>query len=226
MRRNLVIALLVLGIAATAAWYLAGRKVSGPANLRAPPGADETIEAGLVHNTTGTKPTTEAPKESKPSAIPAKEGTTGLDDAMGETPEAKHEAYVAKRVVELQDLGMEDDSASLDTILSELSNGDPEIRQAAVDAAVQFGSHDAIPRLTDAAAQTDDPREKSAILDAIEFLKLPTLTEALKQKNQPVPVGLIWRELQPLRQFKRGLPRAVVSAGLEHDFGLACKPQR
>lgn len=189
MRCNLVIACLVLGVAAAAVWYLAGRKVSGPADLRAPPGADETVDSGLIHDSPGTKPAPEAPMESKPSAISANEGTTGLDDAMAETPEAKHEAYVARRVAELQDLGMEDDSASLDTILSELNNGDPEIRQAAVDAAVQFGSRDAIPRLTDAAAQTDDPREKSAILDAIEFLKLPTLTEALAQKNQPVPAA-------------------------------------
>ncbi len=104
---------------------------------------------------------------------------------MAETPEAQQEAYAARRVVELQDLGMEDDSASLDAILSELNNRDPSIRQAAVEAAVQFGSRDAIPRLTEAAAQTDDPKEKSAIVEAIEFLKLPTLTEALGQQSQP-----------------------------------------
>ena len=127
--------------------------------------------------------------ESKPSAISAKEGTTGLENAMEGTPEAEQETYVARRVAEMQDMGMEDDSASLDMILSELNNGNPEIRQAAVDAAVQFGSRDAIPRLMEAAAQTEDPKEKSAILDAIEFLKLPTLTEALGQKNQPVPAA-------------------------------------
>ena len=71
------------------------------------------------------------------------------------------------------------------TILSELNNRDPSIREAAVDAAVQFGSRDAIPRLMEAAARTDAPEEKSAILEAIEFLKLPTLPEALGQTNQP-----------------------------------------
>jgi HEAT repeat protein len=106
---------------------------------------------------------------------------------MADTPEAKQEAYVAKRIEELQDLGMENDSDSLDTILSELTNRDPRIREAAVDAAVQFGSRDAIPKLEDAAAQTEDAKEKAAILDAIEFLKLPTLTEAIGQKTQTSP---------------------------------------
>ena len=59
---------------------------------------------------------------------------------MAGTPEAQQEAYIASRVVELQDLAMENDLASLDTILSELNNRDPSIREAAVDAAVQFGS--------------------------------------------------------------------------------------
>ena len=108
---------------------------------------------------------------------------------MAETPEAKQEAYVAKRVGELQDLGMENDSASLDTILAELDNGDPSIRQAAVDAAVQFGSRDAIPRLMTAAAQAADPKEKSTILDAVEFLNMPTLAEALAQKNSNAPAA-------------------------------------
>jgi hypothetical protein len=56
-----------------------------------------------------------------------------------------------------------------------------------VEAAVQFGSRDAIPRLQKAVAQAEDPKEKSAILDAIEFLKLPTLAEALGQKDQSTP---------------------------------------
>lgn len=95
-------------------------------------------------------------------------------------------AYVEKRVAELEELGMRDDPPALDTILSELTNRDPEIRQAALEATVQFRSRDAIPRLLDAAAQIDDPHEKAAIADAIEFLKLPALNEVLSpQKDNP-----------------------------------------
>jgi hypothetical protein len=187
MRRKIVIGALVLGVAAMAAWFLAGQKAAGPTDLQAPPGADQSADAGTINATPGTEPATEAPKESASPAIAATKGTSDSGKAMAETPEAKQEAYVAKRVVELQDLGMENDAASLDTILSELDNGDPSIRQAAVEAAVQFGSRDAIPRLMKAAAQADDPKDKSAILDAIEFLNLPTLTEAMRQKNQSTP---------------------------------------
>ena len=85
--------------------------------------------------------------------------------------------------MELQSLAMNDDSASLQSILEELNNRDPQIRQAALEAVVQFGSRDAIPRLQDAASQTEDPHEKAALADAIEFLKLPSLTEVLAQRN-------------------------------------------
>jgi len=92
-----------------------------------------------------------------------------------------HEVYISSRVAQLQDLSMQNDAASLDAILFELSNTEPEIRKAAVDAATQFGSRDAIPRLLDAAGQTDDLKENAALNDAAEFLKLPSLTELLAQ---------------------------------------------
>jgi HEAT repeat protein len=117
-----------------------------------------------------------------PSALQTATGTN-----EGETPGEKHEAYVTARIAELMDLGMDDQRSSLDTILSELNNRDPRIREAAVEAAIQFGSRDAIPVLIDAAAQTDDTKEKAALLDAAEFLKLPTLSEVTAQKNQSQP---------------------------------------
>src|SRR5262245_22155723 len=40
---------------------------------------------------------------------------------------AQHQTYVEKRAEELMDLAMSDDRSSLETILSELTNRDPEI---------------------------------------------------------------------------------------------------
>ncbi|PWU20255.1 MAG: hypothetical protein C5B50_04410 [Verrucomicrobia bacterium] len=97
--------------------------------------------------------------------------------------QAKQQTYVENRITELDELGRNDDRASLDAILGELNNRDPEIREAARNAAIQFGSRDAIPKLEDAIAQTDDPHEKAALADAIEFLKLPSITEL---KVQPL----------------------------------------
>jgi hypothetical protein len=112
-----------------------------------------------------------------PGALAARNSVPSDEDS----PTAKHTAYVESRVDELMELAMNDDSSSLDTILSELTNRDPEIRKGALEATIQFGSRDAIPKMLDAATQTDDPREKAEIAEAIEFLKMPSLTETLAQ---------------------------------------------
>jgi hypothetical protein len=190
MRSNVLIAVLVLGLAATLIWFFKAGRSPASQTLQA---ADE----GTTNSLAGAQPASEPPNESSLQAVTNTQGTIGSDDATPETPDAKQEAYIATRVAELQDLGMENDSASLDTILSELNNRNPGIRKAAVAAAVQFGSRDAIPKLTDAATQTDDSEEKSAILEAINFLKLPTLTEALAQKNKPAPDASSGRSSKP-----------------------------
>lgn len=99
------------------------------------------------------------------------------------TPATTHRAYVAERIAVLQDLSMDNRDSSLRTILGELSNRDPEIRKAAREAAVQFASRDAIPGLLEAAAQTDDPAEKKELIEAADFLKLPSLTEVLDRRG-------------------------------------------
>ena len=81
------------------------------------------------------------------------------------------------RLDKLRELQSNDDAASLQAILAELANSDKTIRSAAVEATIQFGSRDAIPVLKDFAARTADPAEKKQLLDAADFLKLPTLTE-------------------------------------------------
>jgi hypothetical protein len=98
-------------------------------------------------------------------------------------PQTNHDDYVRQRSDELADLAMNDDTNSLNTILSEVTNPDPQIRQAARDAVVQFGDRSAIPKLSEIAEQTDDPQEKAKILEAIDFLKLPTLTEFLADEK-------------------------------------------
>lgn len=99
--------------------------------------------------------------------------------------EAKHEAYVEARTAELMALTGKSDDASLQTLLSEVRNSDREVRQAALDALSQSGNRSAIPGLQQAAAQTAHPDDKQAILEVIEFLKLPTLTELLRQNAAP-----------------------------------------
>jgi hypothetical protein len=89
-----------------------------------------------------------------------------------------------KRVAELRELAMADDAASLETILSDLENPEPQIRGAALQASIQFASRDAIPRLQAVAARTDDPQAKRELEQAIDYLDLPSLTEVLEEKRQ------------------------------------------
>jgi hypothetical protein len=97
---------------------------------------------------------------------------------------ADHEAYVQAHVEKLQELQANDDARSLQAILSELTNSDITIRAAAIEATTQYGSRDAIPALKNLAANTLDPDEKQKLLDAADFLALPSLTELREQDPQ------------------------------------------
>lgn len=109
-------------------------------------------------------------------------------NAQGETltraaREDQHKAQVAARVAQLHDLSRKTDPASLETLLSEVRNPDPEIRQAALEAISQSGNRSAIPGLQEAVAQTENAAEQQAIEEVIDFLKLPTLTEILREQR-------------------------------------------
>ena len=80
-------------------------------------------------------------------------------------------------------LAMNNDSASLETILGELRNPDRQIRKGALEATIQFEDRAAIPRLKEIAAETEDEDEKTEILAAADFLALPSLTEYLAQQQ-------------------------------------------
>jgi hypothetical protein len=65
-------------------------------------------------------------------------------------------------------------------LLAALTEGkDKEVRQAALNAIVQLDDTAAIPGMEQALAQIADPREKTALMDAVEQLKLPSTTPAV-----------------------------------------------
>lgn len=84
---------------------------------------------------------------------------------------------VEESIQKLEFLGSTDDGRAFEEILAELRNPHPHVRQAALDAIMQFGSRDAIATLNEVAARTEDAREKVNILDVIDFLNLPTAKE-------------------------------------------------
>jgi hypothetical protein len=186
MDRRIIVSVIVLLSVSGLAWWLLHEGSSSP--IPEPvPATVATDAASGAGRTASTALKANSVNAAGPEAGAAATPQSGSDTNDSATAEGKHEAYVTARISELIDLGMDDQRSSLDTILSELNNREPRIREAAVEAAIQFGSRDAIPVLIDAAAQTDDPKEKTALLDAAEFLKLPTLTEVTAQKNQSQP---------------------------------------
>ena len=149
--------------------------------VSAPPSTAQAIEgdrpAAEAEQVTAAVNATEAPAVAKAAIL------NSQAEPLPTAPQAAHQTYVAERVAKLQELAMDDQGSSLQTILGELSNRDPVIRKAAREAAVQFSSRDAIPRLLEAAGQTEDPAEKQELIEAAEFLKLPSLTEVMQQRG-------------------------------------------
>ena len=91
--------------------------------------------------------------------------------------------YIRERKEEFYNLSMREDQNSLNILLSEMQNSNKEIRKAALESVVQFDDRTSIPRLQEIANQTDDPEEKSEILAAIDYIKLPSLSEYIAERK-------------------------------------------
>jgi hypothetical protein len=88
------------------------------------------------------------------------------------TPE-EHQAAIDVETDRLSTWAMNNDPQSLSNILSDLTSPEKEIRMAAVEAAKQFESINAIPALKAAAANAADNQEAIAMLEAADWLALP-----------------------------------------------------
>jgi HEAT repeat protein len=177
MRPKVVIIIITLGLFVFGTLFAIRQSAERPTQKSEPqPAISSTAQPSDSLASAKAQPVAERAAAPPGSGIPS-------ESTSAASTEDSHQAYVEKRTAELMDIAMTDDRTNLDTILSEISNRDPEIRKAALDATIQFGSRDAIPKLTDAISQTDDPNEKAALADAIEFLKLPSLTEIHAQSQ-------------------------------------------
>ena len=113
-----------------------------------------------------------------PPATPQRVPDSAAESAMAASPTNDYADYETARIAELNNLAMTDDPGALATIESEFDNRNPKIQEAAVAAAVQFGSRDALPALEAVYGLLDDPEQKHQVQEAIDFLKLPTPAEA------------------------------------------------
>jgi HEAT repeat protein len=200
MRPKIVITVLTLGLFVFGTLFAIRQHADRSTRISEQPTVASAAQPGNTVTAEKVQPVSQA------AAVSPKSVTQPAQPATEEA----HQAFVEKRGAELMDMAMTDERTNLDTILSEISNRDPEIRKAALEASIQFGSRDAIPKLTDAISQTDDPNEKAALTDAIEFLKLPSLTEIRAQSSaqpnrnsaataaKPIRGGTLARRAQPV----------------------------
>ena len=105
-------------------------------------------------------------------------GTNALSEK-----EIAHQKEIHRVIEQFVSLQMNSDAASLATILAGMTNAEPQIRKAALNAVIQFNDRSAIPELQKIADATSDPFEKVDILKAIDYIKLPSFTEYMAYQN-------------------------------------------
>ena len=90
-------------------------------------------------------------------------------------------AEVENEVNQIQDLQGEADGTNnpiiITALLDKLSHPEAEVRKAVLDALKQLNDTNAVPGLEKAAENIKDPREKVAVLDAIEYIQMPSATQ-------------------------------------------------
>jgi len=165
MRPKVVIVILLAGLAGVTGILLIKHLVSPP-----PPAPIAITEAKPA------APQTAPPIAKVPPSAPAPVAAAPVVTNTL-TPEQRQAAIDAE-TARLQQWSMNDDPQSLSNILADLSSPEKEIRDAAIDAAEQFGNTNAIPVLKKLAANDGDPEEKAALLEAAHFLSLPSIFDA------------------------------------------------
>jgi hypothetical protein len=163
----LLVALSVLGIADWASKVFPPQPVISSAASGSNP-----VSAGVM-----TRPMLPAPVA--PTA-----GTIGGPTHAIPPSKEEQEEFVRRRTAELNELAMQNSPEAHQQIVDELKNPAPEIRKAALEALKQARDRSVIPQMQEMAGQTDDSTEKQAILDAIDFINLPSLTEHLNQQQK------------------------------------------
>jgi len=133
------------------------------------------VVSGRSSSTTTAK--TEAPGRLARNILPP----AAESPAVTANAEQNEALYIQQQIERLQELQAGDDEASLQAILAQLTNQNREVRHAAIEATIQFGGHSAVPILRNLAEFTQDAAEKRELLDAADFLDLPTVKEIREQ---------------------------------------------
>jgi hypothetical protein len=106
--------------------------------------------------------------------------TTGMTGSSSTAvSEQMRAAVIAKEIEQIQQLQGEADGTNnpiiISALLDKISNPEADVRKAAVEALRELNDTNAISGLEKVVDNLKDPREKVAVLDAIDYLKMPSV---------------------------------------------------
>ena len=151
------------------------------------------VMAGHSGSAGGQTPVTQA-NPASPSAAANNQAVpvnpAGSSNAAA-SAEQTRAAAIEKELAAIQELVSEADGDNNPTIISALLDKvvypEPAVRAAALDALKQLNDTNAVPGLQQAAEHIADPRGKVAVLDVIDYLKLPNVTDVSPADNANNP---------------------------------------
>jgi hypothetical protein len=126
------------------------------------------------------------------------------------TPEQDHQAAIEKDMDKLNEALLDggSDPKLMAAVRERLFHPDAEVRKTAVSTLMHLNDREAIPKLNEALAKTEDPREKVEIMDAIEYLQTPDGDPQFTADTSPAgpPPAAATNQVQ---KPTRSQPRAV-----------------
>jgi hypothetical protein len=139
------------------------------------------VMAGHSGNAGGQTPATEANVDSQSAATNDQVVQVNPDSSnTAASSEQMRAAAIENELDAIRELQGEADGSNNPTIISALldkvANPEAEVRGAALDALRQLNDTNAVPGLQQAVDLIKDPRGKVAVLDTIDYLKLPNVT--------------------------------------------------
>lgn len=167
MRPKVVAGILFLAIGILGAMFLVSRAVHNEVN------GESRANAPVAQRDASHPPGKVPPQPSVAAPVVVERAEPESPPVVAPVVEENPEVYSQQRVAELMALAVNNDSNSLYTICSELTNPDKEIRAGALAAVVQFDDRSVVPYLRRLAEVTSDPFEKVDITKAADQLALP-----------------------------------------------------
>ena len=217
MRPKFVLLIMLLAVGVLGLMVVLKRNQGGQGGPQdaAGPAALRNVEAKAMSGTEAASVTNVPGSQEKPLVSRANDGQTQpiatnspivqpavVTSVVATTPDEDHRAAIEKDINKLNEALLDggSDPKLVEAVRERLFHPDSDVRQTAVSTLMHLGDREAIPKLNEALAKTEDPREKVAIMDAIDYLQLPDGDPQLTLDvltPGPLPTGMTNRVQKP-----------------------------